>query len=111
MKLAPGKLKMDNLEKRSPQELAFLVLNLQEQVNALQKENLEKDIMIANLKEINKMRLIERYKPSSEQMASLFDEVELYDLAQSTLVEDEKIKVEGYEKTRKKNEISFQPKL
>ena len=109
MKLAPGKLKMDNLEKRSPQELAFLVLNLQEQVNALQKENLEKDIMIANLKEINKMRLIERYKPSSEQMASLFDEVELYDLAQSTLVEDEKIKVEGYEKTRKKNEISFLP--
>lgn len=109
MKLTPGKLNIDILKAQTKDELSFLVLSLQEQVYNLQKQNLEKDVTIANLKEINKMRMLEKYKPSSEQMASLFDEVELYNLAQSTIEDEEKIKVEGYEKERKKSEVSSVP--
>ena len=102
MKLAPGKLDKDTVSKCSHEELEFLVLNLQEQLH-------KKEVEIANLKEINKMRLVEKYKPSTEQMSCLFDEVELYELSQSSLVEEEKIKVEGYEKQRKKVEVTSVP--
>lgn len=109
MKLAPGKLNKDILSGRSHEELESLILMLQGEIQELKKQNLEKDIEIANLREINRMRLLEKYKPSSEQMGSLFDELELYDLAQPTLEEEEKTTVREHEKTRKKMAISSVP--
>ena len=82
MKLSSGKMDKAILPGRSHEELESLVLMFQGKIQELKKQNLEKDIEIANLREINRMRLLEKYKPSSEQMGSLFDELELNDLAQ-----------------------------
>ena len=109
MKLAPGKLNKNTLSSHSREELESLVLMLQGEVYNLQKQNLEKDMEIANLKEINRMRLVEKYKPSSEQMGSLFDEFELYDMAQATIGEEDRITVREHEKIRKKAAISSIP--
>ena len=109
MKLVPGKLDKDILSNRSREELESLILMLQGEVHDLRKQNLEKDMEIANLREINRMRLLEKYMPSSEQMASLFDELELYDLAQPVLEDEGRITVSAHEKTRKQTEISSMP--
>ena len=109
MKLVPGKLDKDILSNRSREELESLILMLQGEVHDLRKQNLEKDMEIANLREINRMRLLEKYMPSSEQMASLFDELELYDLAQPVLEDEGRITVSAHEKTRKQAEISSMP--
>ena len=109
MRLILGKLDKDILSGRSREELESLILMLQGEVKELKKQNLEKDMEIANLREINRMRLLEKYKPSSEQMGSLFDELELYELAQPSLEEEEKTKVREHEKTRRKIAISSVP--
>ena len=98
MELVPGKLDKDILSNRSREELESLILMLQGEVHDLRKQNLGKDMEIANLREINRMRLLEKYMPSSEQMASLFDELELYDLAQPVLEDEGRITVSAHEK-------------
>ena len=60
MKLVPGKLDKDILSNRSREELESLILMLQGEVHDLRKQNLEKDMEIANLREINRMRLLEK---------------------------------------------------
>ena len=109
MKLAPGTLDRERLSSCSQEELVSLVLNLQGEVHELAKSCLEKDMMIANLKEISRMRALERYRPSSEQMGSLFDEAELYLEAQPQLAEEGRITVREHEKARKRTEISSIP--
>lgn len=76
MKLVPGKL-----DKSPRKEQESLIRMLQGEVHDLKKQNLEKDMEITNLRKINRMRLLEKYRPSAEQMASPFDELELYDFA------------------------------
>ena len=50
MKLVPGKLDKDILSNRSREELESLILMLQGEVHDLRKQNLEKDMEIANLR-------------------------------------------------------------
>lgn len=66
------KLCKEDLVKMPPQELATLVLNL---TSVVQNQS-EK---IAELKELLRLKIAERYLPSSEQMSWLFQELEVLD--------------------------------
>ncbi len=68
------KITMTDLQGKTQDELKAIVLDLAEQIR-------EKNRLIAELEELNRLRTAARYVPSSEQMESLFPELEALNAA------------------------------
>jgi hypothetical protein len=83
------KLTMTDLQGKTEDELKAIVLDFAAQIR-------EKDRLIAELQELNRLRAAARYVPSSEQMESLFPELEALNVAEP---EQEKTAVEAHLRT------------
>lgn len=83
---------MTDLQGKTPDELKAIVLDFAAQIR-------EKDRLIAELEELNRLRTAARYVPSSEQMESLFPELEALNAAAP---EEEKTAVDAHLRKKSK---------